>query len=231
MQIKLLKEIVGSIAGANATNLVDLLFGKKNVNEFIIAKKLNLNINQTRNILYKLTDAGLVSFIRKKDKKNGGWYTYYWTLDATKSLISLKTVISNDIQQLETQLGNRQKERFYYSPNCDLEVDEENALLNNFICPECGEVLVLRDNAALITSIQSNLVKRNEQLALVAKELGDRHQKEDSLRQRRIKAEAKRRSVERMRKRKAKQDEKKKSLKAKPQKPASKKSARSKGKR
>ena len=49
--------------------IVDLLYGKANVNEFLIAKKLNVTINQARNILYKLGDEGLVSFIRKKDKK------------------------------------------------------------------------------------------------------------------------------------------------------------------
>lgn len=203
MQVKLLKDIVGSIVGPGALGLVDLLYGKKNVNEFIIAKKMKLNINQARNMLYKLADEGLVSFIRKKDRKNGGWYTYYWTLDVTKSLDNLRRVIENDIKSLELQHTTRSKERFYYCSNCDVEMNEENALLNNFICPECGEVFVLRDNSDFIKKFQAAIQKRNEQLVLVAKELVVLHKKEDSLRHRRINAEVKRKKTERALKRKA----------------------------
>lgn len=202
MQVKLLKEVIGSIAGPSAIGLVDLLYGKKNVNEFIIAKKMKLNINQARNMLYKLADEGLVSFTRKKDRKNGGWYTYYWTLDATKSLASLHRVIQNDIASLESQLGVRKKERFYHCPNCDLEMNEENALLNNFTCPECGEVFVLRDNFEFVKKIEATIEKRKEQLSLVDQELGLLHKKEDSLRQRRFKADVKKKKAERALRRK-----------------------------
>jgi len=54
MQIELLKEIVSVISGPTSIDIVDLLHKKKNVNEFLIAKKLNITINQARNILYKL---------------------------------------------------------------------------------------------------------------------------------------------------------------------------------
>ena len=202
MQVKLLKEVIGSIAGPSAIGLVDLLYGKKNVNEFIIAKKMKLNINQARNMLYKLADEGLVSFIRKKDRKNGGWYTYYWTLDTTKSLANLQQVIQNDINSLESQLGVRKKERFYHCPNCDLEMNEENALMNNFTCPECGEVFVLRDNSELVKKIELSVEKRKEQLALVEGELNSLYKKDDSLRQRRFKAEVKKKKAERALRRK-----------------------------
>ncbi|MEI6850177.1 MAG: hypothetical protein WCK29_03995, partial [archaeon] len=75
MQVSILREVVSTIAGERAKTIIDLLIDKKNVNEFLIAKKMKLTINQTRNILYKLGDEGLVSFIRKKDAKKGGWYT------------------------------------------------------------------------------------------------------------------------------------------------------------
>ena len=71
MQIKFLKSIVETLTNKQSAAIVDLLVDKKDVNEFLIAKKLGLTINQTRNILYKLSDFGLVSFIRKKDKRKG----------------------------------------------------------------------------------------------------------------------------------------------------------------
>ena len=71
-----LKEIIDYSAGKLAENITIILSTKKYVNEFLIAKKIGLTINQTRNILYKLSDSGLVSSIRKKDKKKG-WFTYF----------------------------------------------------------------------------------------------------------------------------------------------------------
>src|SRR3989344_724203 len=117
MQIKLLKDIVSSIVGQNAVKIVDLLYEKKNVNEFLIAKKLNLTINQTRNILYKLLDVGLVSFVRKKDGKKGGWYTYFWTMDVGRALELLRDRINRKIESIEHELKRRRSERFYYSPD------------------------------------------------------------------------------------------------------------------
>ena len=69
MQVKFLKSVVEHLINKQSIPIVDLLVGKKDVNEFLIAKKLELTINQTRNILYRLSDYGLVSFIRKKDKR------------------------------------------------------------------------------------------------------------------------------------------------------------------
>ena len=85
MQINLLKKVVENTAGIDAVKIVDLLFGKKDVNEFLIAKKLNLTINQTRNLLYRLSHLGIINSIRKKDKRKG-WYIYFWTFNVLKSL-------------------------------------------------------------------------------------------------------------------------------------------------
>ena len=71
---KFLKEVIVIVVGKQAEEIADLLDSSKHVNEFSIAKKLDITINQTRNILYKIADKGLVSSIRKKDKKKG-WYT------------------------------------------------------------------------------------------------------------------------------------------------------------
>src|SRR3989339_1789065 len=100
---KFLREVVVIAVGKQAEGIVDLLNSKKYVNEFILAKKLNLTINQTRNILYKLSDDGLVSSTRKKDKKKG-WYTYFWTFNIDRALLLLQKGLRNEIEQLEHQL-------------------------------------------------------------------------------------------------------------------------------
>ena len=66
---KFLQDVVSSIAGKLAEEMVNLLNSKKHVNEFIVAKKMDITVNQVRNMLYKLSDYGIVSYIRKKDRR------------------------------------------------------------------------------------------------------------------------------------------------------------------
>jgi len=170
VKIGLLEEVSAIVGGKNSKPLVDLLFNKANVNEFIIAKKLGLTINQTRNSLYKLSDEGLVTSIRKKDKKKG-WYTYFWTFNIDRALFLLKKIILNGIEQLERQLKSRELKQFFICKTCNVEVTEENALIHNFICPECEQVYELNDNTKAINDINSSMSKLNNRLEDINKEI------------------------------------------------------------
>ncbi len=170
MQIKLLNEILSSVLGKQAGEIVNLLVGKKNVNEFIIAKKLKLTINQVRNILYKLSDVGLISFTRKKDKRKG-WYTYFWTLNVEKSLELLASNVKKELESLRNQLKNRENKRFYFCNTCKTEVNEETAMLHNFTCEECGEVYQLQTDRKIINDLALKINKLESSLALIGEEL------------------------------------------------------------
>jgi len=215
MQIRLLKEIVTSLVGSSAQKAVDLLYDKKNVNEFLIAKHLKLTINQTRNILYKLSDEGLVSFIRKKDRKKGGWYIYFWTLSSGNSLSKFKEKLTRDLNGLENQLNLRKTKQFYTCPNCNIEYNEENALLNNYVCPECGEVLGLKNPEQDISNLVSQINKIKEIMAEVDKEIESIHEVEHKVRARKQRAEAKKKEKERLERKKEKQKLLKKELRDK----------------
>jgi len=167
---KILKEVVTLIVGKQAEDIVDLLDTKKHINEFIIAKKLDLTINQTRNILYKISDNGLVSYIRKKDKKKG-WYTYFWKIEILKSLEFMKSDLLKKIDQLEYKIKSRETKRFYICERCNIELTEDNALLYNFTCDECGDLLVLKDNAKLIREMKKNLEKLKKDLVFLEEEI------------------------------------------------------------
>jgi len=209
--IDLLKNIVAEIAGEHAVGVVELLYNRKNVNEFLIAKRLDLTINQTRNILYKLADQGLVSFIRKKDTRKGGWYTYFWTLDVGKSLSKFKERLSHALKHLGSQLESRKTKRYFYCPNCDLEFSEENALANEYSCPECGELLELKKTAAEIESIKGEMSKFKAILSQLEEELEIVGKKADRARERRFREEKRKKEEERL-KRKKKRDRLKKKL-------------------
>ncbi len=189
---KFLKEAFGSVAGKSAEDLVDLLDTKKHVNEFVIAKKLDLTINQTRNILYKISDHGLVSSIRKKDKKKG-WYTYFWRIETLKALEFLRDNILRKRENYERQLKSRETKRFYVCERCHIELSEENALLSDFTCNECGNILVLKDNTKLINEIRKNIDKLNRDLILIDNEI----EKEEHIRDKKKAKEIKKYESER----------------------------------
>jgi len=209
MQVKFLKSIVETLVGKQAVPIIDLLTGKEHVNEFLIAKKLALTINQTRNILYKLFDYGLVSFIRKKDKKKG-WYIYFWTLNIYQSLNLLEQTLKKELEQLEAQLKNRKEKRYYTCDTCSIEVTEETALLNDFVCSECEEVYKLSKNEELIKELEGKIGKIKKEIDMVSTERMEEGDKLDKKKERKIKtAERKRKNI-RDEKRKVKKEEKKK---------------------
>jgi len=183
MQVKLLHDLVEEMAGENTGRIVDILFGKKDVNEFLIAKKMELTINQVRNILYKLSADGLVSFIRKKDKRKG-WYIYYWTLKTEKCLVKLEGSLMNKIETLNNILGSRETKRFYVCKPCGIEVGEEKALEHGFSCEECAEVYELSDNSGPIRDTKAKITRTEKELKLIRGELITIREKESKKRAR-----------------------------------------------
>lgn len=199
---KLLKEVVVIVVGKQAEQIADLLDGKKYVNEFLIAKKLDITINQARNILYKLSDQGLVSSIRKKDKKKG-WYTYFWKIEIIKSLEFLRNILLKKIEQLNYHIKSRESKQFYVCEQCGIEYNEENALLHDFTCNECGEIFTSKDNTKVLKEFNKNLEKLIKELSLVDKELGLEVAKVEKVKEKEIKKLEKEKTERRLAKRKA----------------------------
>ena len=184
----LLKEVISLVAGKQAEDIINILDTQKYINEFVIAKKLDLTINQARNILYKISDHGLVSSTRKKDKRKG-WYTYFWKIEILKSLEFLKENLLKKIENTEHQIKSRETKRFYVCLRCHIELSEENALINNFTCNECGSILVLKDNIKLIRDLRKNKEKLEKDLKIVGEEISKEKEKEEKKRTKETKRE------------------------------------------
>ncbi|OIO41502.1 hypothetical protein AUJ10_00760 [Candidatus Pacearchaeota archaeon CG1_02_31_27] len=163
MKEKYVYELVDSILGKGSKELVDILRNKRDINEFLIAKKMKMTINQTRNLLYKLHDANVVSFIRKKDKRKG-WYIYYWTLNMNKSLEALMEVKNKIIENLRKQLASKKEKTFYTCPSACIEVSEDTSLSYDFMCPECGELLQPIDSSGEEKEILKKIEKNEKEL-------------------------------------------------------------------
>ncbi|MCK5624474.1 hypothetical protein KAI04_01380 [Candidatus Pacearchaeota archaeon] len=183
-----LKEVVAIVVGKQAEDIIDMLDGKKYINEFIIAKKLGITINQTRNILYKISDHGLISSIRKKDKRKG-WYTYFWKIEIMKSLEFLSNLTHKRVEQLKNQIKSRETKEFYVCKQCNIEVNAENALLQEFTCNECGDVYSLKDNTKLLKEFKREVEKLEEKLKLIQEEIDKEQVKIDKQRAKEIKLE------------------------------------------
>jgi transcription factor E len=218
---QLLGSLVESLTGKVGRDIINMLLEKSNLNEFLIAKKLNLTINQTRNILYKLSDNRIVSFNRKKDRKKG-WYTYFWTLDVPRTLEYAQGKILENIKNLSSQKKNRENRRFYICKICNIEVSEETALINSFTCTECGTVYELNENKELIVDIDSRLVKYNDELEVIkgfldierkriGKKIDSKNKREKEKRKvaRKVKADAKKKESAKLIKKSAKKINKK----------------------
>lgn len=168
--ITLLKELVIRISGKGAEPIVDVLFEKKKVNEFKIAEKLEITINQARNILYRLSDAGIMSSIKKKDKKKG-WYTYFWTLEIFKALKVLEKIKWQEIAILQNLLKSRKLRTFYFCQADNIEMSEETALHHKFLCPECGQLLQPTPKEKKIKEISLRIEATHKALAAIGEQL------------------------------------------------------------
>ncbi|MCF7910239.1 hypothetical protein K9L16_01025 [Candidatus Pacearchaeota archaeon] len=165
-----LKEVVVIIVGKQSEAIADILLSKKHVNEFIIAKKMDITINQVRNILYKLSDQGIVSYIRKKDKKKG-WYTYFWKFENLKALEFLRAIYVKKIETILNQINNRESKVFYICERCKIELTEQNALLSDFTCNECGDIFTIKDNTDLLKQLKKGLKRYEQDLAELDQEI------------------------------------------------------------
>ena len=235
-----LKNSVSLVAGKPSENIVDVISDKKYINEFLIAKKLDLTVNQVRNILYKLSDEGLVSSIRKKDKRKG-WYTYFWQIEPLKALEFLKANVMRRANQIKTQIESREAKTFYVCNRCNVEYNEENALLNDFTCNECGDIFVIKDNTKLLRELKKNLEKQNKEIESIdveidkekeviekrkQKEMKKEEKKTAKAKKKTVKKPAKKKTAKKTTKKKAtKKPAKKKVIKKKPLKKAAKKKA------
>ena len=205
---KLLREMVVIIVGKQAEEIANLLNSNKHQNEFTLAKKLELTINQTRNILYKISNFGLVSSIRKKDKKKG-WYTYFWKFETMKCLKFLKNLLLENKLEIQKEINLRKKSNYYVCDFCALEYDEDEALLMDFTCDECGELFKIKDNSKLIKELNRRLEKIDEKIAIIDVEIEKEQKKLDKKKAIELKKEEKEKELKKEEAKKKRAEKKK----------------------
>jgi transcription initiation factor TFIIE subunit alpha len=163
-KIDLLSEVISEVAGEDVLPLVRALKNKKNVSEFNLADTIRQEINTTRNMLYRLYDRNLVSFIRKKDKKKG-WYIYYWTFSPARIKEIAHSLKKQKIARLTERLAREQVTKYFICANKCVRLDFDQATEFEYKCPECGEILHQEDNSKIISDLQKEIVFLEKELS------------------------------------------------------------------
>jgi len=153
---KIIDDIIAEVAGEDVLPIAKALKNKKNISEFTIAKELKEEVNIVRNKLYRLYNANLVSFIRKKDKIKG-WYIYYWTFNNKRLEPLAMELKKKRLEKLGERIKRERENHFFMCENSCVRVDFEQATGFEFKCPECGELMQQEDNAQKIKEIENEI--------------------------------------------------------------------------
>ena len=152
----IIEDVVTEVAGDDVVPLVRFLKNKKNISEFKIAETIKREVNETRNMLYRLYENNLVSFMRKKDKKKG-WYIYYWTFNMKRVKYLVGDLKRKRLNKLRERLEREKEGNFFVCKNKCIRLNFDQATDFNYMCPECGSVLDQEDNREVMKDVEKEI--------------------------------------------------------------------------
>ncbi len=160
----LLESVVREIGGDEAVKVASLLDPTEETTDEAIAASADMKLNAVRKVLYRLYDARLAEFRRIRDKSTG-WFIYFWRLKPNRVeelVISRKATV---YRKLKTRLDYEKKYHFF---KCDQEYCPrytfDEAMENNFRCPECGGELRAFDNSEIIKRLSKKVKELRKSL-------------------------------------------------------------------
>ena len=155
---KRVEEIIGEAIGDDAVRIVRFLKSKKDFSEFKISSGLKIEIQEVRNILYRLHNSNLVTYKRKKDNKKG-WYISYWTFNKSRVKELYKKMNTEKLEKFRERLDveNSNLNSFFMCPKACTRMDFHNATGYSFRCPECGSLMEQQDNTKTITFLKEKI--------------------------------------------------------------------------
>lgn len=153
-------------AGEDAVPVIKELIKKKDYSEFKLAEAIKKEVNETRNLLYRLNSLNLASFTKKKDHKVG-WYIHYWTFHEDRVGSFLLNEKRARIEVLKELILKENKGDSFLCGNCCVDVDFDKAFDFSFRCPECGGLLTRESGAGGDSVLKAELAKLEKDLMLL----------------------------------------------------------------
>ena len=155
---KRVEEVISEAVGVDAARIVRFLKDKKNVSEFIMSTSLKMEIQEVRNILYRLHSKNLVTYKRVKDNKKG-WYVSYWTFDKVRVSELLAKMNREKLEKFKDRLAveSTNINSFFMCPKACVRMDFHSAIGCSFRCPECGILMQQQDNTKTINFLKEKI--------------------------------------------------------------------------
>jgi len=150
------EDVLLSTIGKDAVEIIKQIGDKENVSEVKIAEKLELDIQIIRNKLYKIHDLNLVKYTKKKDRKKGG-YISYWTFNKKELYYYIEKEKIRKLEKFKQRLENENENTYYICPTGCKRFDFEKAFDINFRCIECGSALTHQDNRKTIGFLKGKI--------------------------------------------------------------------------
>ncbi|MBI2175919.1 hypothetical protein HYU40_01030 [Candidatus Woesearchaeota archaeon] len=138
-------DLLKAYVGEDVAGIIRELSQKKGYSEFKLAEAVGKEVNETRNLLYKLYNYNLASFIKKKDNKVG-WYIHYWTFHEDRVNAFLLGEKKSRLESLKELVSKESRGSLFSCANACVGVDFDRAFELSFRCPECGELLNQENN-------------------------------------------------------------------------------------
>ncbi len=132
------KLFLKAAAGENAPAMAHKLLSP--ISDEALAEKCSLRAADTRMMLNKLHNMGIIDYNRSKDK-DSGWYYYAWFLRADKLLETYVTKKRNDLEDIERRLENNEVYNLYLCGSCEQTFDFDRAAELLYHCPLCEGIM------------------------------------------------------------------------------------------
>ncbi len=159
----LIFDVISEVVGDDVLPLVKLLHPKKDVSEIRLAKKIGVEVNIIRGMLYRLHYDNLVCFSKRKDIKTG-WYVYHWYLNTKRVKDMFKRVKIDKISKLKERLVREENENFFNCEDQCIRLNFDQAIDFKFQCPECGCLLQMENNGCKIDKLKNQIVFLEQEL-------------------------------------------------------------------
>jgi transcription initiation factor TFIIE subunit alpha len=161
---KRVAKLILGIAGKDGIHLYKILSRVDRMDEFELARKLNLEVNVVRSLLYKLYNEKLVEYTKKRDRRKG-WWIYIWKIVPERPLYLLKKRRKLKLMRLKEKLEKEKVIQLFQCDKCKLRMSFTKAMQNNFCCPYCGSQLTAVDSSVIVKELEREIAEIEKTLS------------------------------------------------------------------
>ena len=156
LKIESIHNFLFNIVGGQGIEMIQILLKKGTIDEFSLAEKLDIQVNVTRSLLYKLYSHKIVSFTKERDEKKG-WWIYSWSIYPKRIFELLTKSLQVEMEQLNEKTQKRKVVQLYRCPVCEISLPFSEAMENSFQCPSCAGMLEFLDQKVLVSKWQNRV--------------------------------------------------------------------------